>query len=111
MPEAKRREKLRIWRPGAVSRAGGAWPEKSEARGRWSGRIPGFQRVGTQIPISGLSNVPNGDSRASRAIKSNGSKMTWVVPYPQHSLTLMGQAFSIRRLKLVADVAISAGQA
>jgi hypothetical protein len=44
MPEAKRREKLRIWRPGVANRAGvGARPEKSRVLEGWGGRIPGFQ--------------------------------------------------------------------
>jgi len=35
---------------------------------------------------------------ARRAIKSNGSKMTWVVPGPKAFAALMGPAFSVRRL-------------
>jgi hypothetical protein len=62
MPEAKRREKLRICRPGVANRDGvGARPEKFQVLEGWGGRIPGFQRADTQeFSVSG-SNVPNGD--------------------------------------------------
>ncbi len=81
-----------------------------------SGRVSGMIRANRVRACPGLDpglTLGFGTRAASRAMKSCGSKMTWVVPYPpkvgalgEAFAGLMGQAFSIRCLQLVADVVV-----